>query len=193
MPRSIKLRRQLSTCRHFRSDQRRMSTMGLDIRAYNRLKLRPDINSNEWEHLDYRKFVQISAQEIEWSQGFGERAGQLQPGTYEFEKSYGFRAGSYSGYGAFRNWLAKLAGYGSAEAFWNGKATEGPFVELINFADNEGVFDACTSAKLAKDFANGDARAKASTGLEVIYYYGLYQQWRQALELAADGGCLRFR
>ena len=71
---------------------------------------------------------------------------------------FSFRAGSYSGYGEWRNDLAIAAGYkGGSEEVWM-KADSGdyggPFEELINFADNEGVIGPVISQKLYDDFVN---------------------------------------
>jgi hypothetical protein len=107
---------------------------------------------------------------------------------YRYAEEFDFRAGSYSGYNAWRAWLAGLVGT-TPEKVWN-NPKPGPFVELINFADNEGTIGPKTAAKLAKDFAEYDSHAKkASTdGWE----YERYQHWRKAMEMAADGGAISF-
>ena len=66
-----------------------------------------------------------------------------------------FRAGSYSGYGEWRNDLA-LASMGiGAETVWK-KADDGeknlPFSELINFSDADGIIGPMASQRLYQDF-----------------------------------------
>jgi hypothetical protein len=120
--------------------------------------------------------------------------------AYRSEESDGFQAGSYGGYNAWRNQLAELAGYPKGQyeqhgsrwdshcvACWNGAA--GPFAELINFSDCDGVIGAAVSAKLAADFAEHQAKADAHPDARFREKYAL---WRHAFEKAADGGCVDF-
>ena len=121
---------------------------------------------------------------------------------YHADDSFGFRAGSYSGYNWWRDQLAALAGYPltahigghrggelmHAASVWN-DPRPGPFVELINFSDAEGVIGPRTSAKLAKDFAAFQAKADAHPD---DYFRAKYADWRKAFEMAADGGAVDF-
>lgn len=114
-----------------------------------------------------------------------------------YDQRDGFRAGSYGGYGQWREQLAALAGYakstfdgespshfyGACEAFF------GPFHELINFSDCEGTIGPVISAKLALDFAAFQARADAHPDER---FRLLYQQWRRAFDMAAIGGAVQF-
>jgi len=112
----------------------------------------------------------------------------------------GLHAGSYGGYNRWREQLAELAGYpaGDYEQYgrtyqshcvpcWNGEA--GPFSELINFSDCEGVIGASVSAKLAKDFADFQPKADAH---EDDRFRMKYAEWRQAFEMASDSGAVDF-
>ena len=112
------------------------------------------------------------------------------------EDRHHFRAGSYSGYNAWREELAELAGYPLTEGdrglrhdsgAWD--ATEGPFWELINFADNEGTIGPVVSAKLAKDFAAYQEKADTHPS---GHFRDLYAQWRIAFEDAAQDGAVDF-
>lgn len=107
---------------------------------------------------------------------------------------FGFHAGSYSGYNQWREWLAALAGHGTPETIWNTPSPSGPFVEMINFSDCEGTIGPDVSAKLAKDFAEWDERAKVSGEGDGGKYsnYGRYCNFREAFEAAADGGKVIF-
>lgn len=122
--------------------------------------------------------------------------------AYRYEETIRFHAGSYGGYGRWRDELAELAGYELGEygahgrtwssyaaAVWANPQKPGPFVELINFSDCEGTIGAKTSAKLAKDFS--DFQEKADTHTEE-YFRQKYAEWRKAFEMAADGGAVRF-
>lgn len=129
-------------------------------------------------------------------------------GVYSAEYSMGFRAGSYRGYNAWREELAKLAGYSAVpvDRYNTGKvemrhdygawqAESGPFLELIEFSDCEGTIGSTVSAKLAKDFADWDERAKQHDDASQNWhgrFYSLYQQWRTAFEMAANGGAVDF-
>ena len=63
-----------------------------------------------------------------------------------------------------------------------------PFVELIDFADNEGYIGPTVAAKLARDFAQHEASILSP---EVEGWQAkLYRDWRHAFELAADNGCV---
>lgn len=130
---------------------------------------------------------------------FPERADGIKDGYYTFAEEFDFAAGSYGGYGGFRNQLAKLAGYSPvmaddhpyAAGAW--EQTSGPFWELINFADNEGVIGPATSAKLAKDFAEFQPKADAlDASLDNTYFQERYARWRKAFEIAQDGGAVDF-
>lgn len=68
-------------------------------------------------------------------------------------------------------------------------ATGGPFWELINFSDCEGVLGPATSAKLAGDFATWQEKADQHPDEA---FRVLYARWRKACEMAADGGALVF-
>src|SRR6185369_8640605 len=71
---------------------------------------------------------------------YPERADGVTEGAiYSYADRDGFRAGSYSGYNAWRRQLAKLAGWGSDDDCWNSGDKPGPFKELICFSDCEGV------------------------------------------------------
>lgn len=120
--------------------------------------------------------------------------------AYRSEDSDGFRAGSYGGYNHWREQLAVLAGYpaGQYEQWgnswdshcvpcWNGAT--GPFSELINFSDCEGVIGTAVSSKLARDFA--EHQAKADTHPDERFRER-YASWREAFEKASDRGCVEF-
>lgn len=103
----------------------------------------------------------------------------------------GFRAGSYSGYGAWREQLSLMVFGHPAEHIWaNAKQFIGePFFELINFSDCEGAIGPVVSAKLAKDFREG--RPLISTHLSP-YFKEAYDLWLNAFETARQDGLVLF-
>lgn len=161
--------------------------MGLDITAYRNAKKTEgvELDSNGYPK-DYDRFDLVSENDIEYTEeNFPGRTEGVTTGVYEPEESFGFRAGSYGGYNSWRNQLAQIAGFRDATDVWDNHR-EGPFVELINFSDCEGIIGPKVSAKLAKDFA--DHADKAGYG----YFRDKYDEWRKAFEMAADGGYVDF-
>ena len=165
--------------------------MGLDITAYRKVSPAPEANLDSDGYPKDADCVLVHQASLEFTEeNWPGRSGGLKPGVYSVTDEYDFRAGSYGGYNAWRNWLATVAGYANAEAAWNSGQTEGPFYELIHFADNEGVIGAAASAKLAKDFA--DHQTKAEQLSPDGYYIQKYNDWRKAFEMAADDGFVNF-
>ena len=101
---------------------------------------------------------------------FASRFDDLEEVPYEVEEAFGFRAGSYSGYGAWRRELAELVGVLDLEYFWarldqmvelnEPEPVDMPFWQLLHFSDCEGTIGPDTCKKLAKNFAEWEERAK---------------------------------
>ncbi len=162
--------------------------MGLDITAYRRLAPAPDAElDSDGCPKDWKHYVRLRSN----SDFPAQAEGITENVVLGFAESVGFRAGSYSDYNAWRDRLADLAGYGSAKACWSSGA-EGPFCELINFSDCEGVIGPKVAAKLAKDFADWDERARDYFGGFDGWFIEQYERWRKAFEMAADGGAVDF-
>ncbi len=164
--------------------------MGLDIVAYRQLTPNPGAELDgdgypvEWDtnvRLDERsKFTE--------EQFPGRSEGIPDAAVCTFSESFAFRAGSYGGYNEWRNELAKLAGFESAQDFWDNATDDAPFFELINFSDCEGIIGPKASAELAKDFASHTPH-DAFAG----WFAENYENWKTAFEMAADGGAVDFR
>jgi hypothetical protein len=184
--------------------------MGLDITAYCVCKdLGPAQegidNDPRWDEENVT-YVFVEPHFVQRADGLSDRH------FYSYEDSLSFRAGSYGGYSAWRNLLAQFAGYpkcqprerdelypdfqaASREAnpyAWGAfeqEKEEGPFYELINMSDCEGVIGPKTSAKLAKDFHDHLQRAR-----EELKDYDLsrYEYWMQAFEMASRDGFVKF-
>lgn len=167
--------------------------MGLDITAYRGLTAitnpqvyedgSPRNNSSQW----------IDQQVIDWTEdNWPGRSEGLSVGYYVWDDTFGFCAGSYSGYNHWRQQLARYAGYESAEHVWHTKPT-GPFVELIDFADNEGFIGPIVSKKLARDFSDHkSAIVKKALSDRDEYFIQQYLAWEKCFEVAAEGGCVEF-
>ncbi|WP_155420373.1 hypothetical protein [Burkholderia cepacia] len=168
---------------------------GLDVTAYSGLK------RVEFPTLSSDGEPQGKNQVILSPVDFPERFRGLESGkVYQFDSSFDFRAGSYSGYNAWRNELAKLAGYQPSastrnnvvesrydETVW--KLDHGPFWELINFSDAEGVIGPEVCRKVYRDFVQyRDQAAKVPDA----YFYESYGDWMKAFEMCADNGAIVF-
>ncbi|MDQ0035887.1 hypothetical protein J2W30_003660 [Variovorax boronicumulans] len=176
--------------------------MGLDITAYRRLTLRDSSINEDGEAVD-----PITGETLDdclrvfANPGFpGREEGLIDRAVYAYEESDDVLGMSYGRYNAWRESLAKLAGYPLTEvterfgpsrmlhagACWAGAT--GPFSELINFADNEGTIGPVVAAKLARDFAEFEERAKA-IGDD---FYQAFLDLKRGSEMAADSGALDF-
>jgi hypothetical protein len=102
----------------------------------------------------------------------------------EHTETHRFRAGSYGGYNA---WRADLQRQFNPEP-----RPDGPFYELIWFADNEGCIGELAAAELLADFRQHAAEYRPPTDDPYGYYVEKYADWTRAFELAADGGLVSF-
>lgn len=109
--------------------------------------------------------------------------------VWSYSDSYKFNAGSYHGYGAWREQLATLVGFPEA---WEErrKRTDLPFYGLIVFADNEGTIGPAACAKLAKDFEEWSERASGT--VRYAWCVGTYDRFAQAFRDAARNGAVEF-
>lgn len=107
-------------------------------------------------------------------------------------EALGWRAGSYSGYGEWRNWLSETMLGVEAPVVWNDEAwQDAPFYELIHYSDCEGLIGPEVCAKLAADFDNNRDKLPERS-LPWLWYLDLYEQWSQGFHLAANHGCVVF-
>ena len=167
--------------------------MGLDVTAYKNAKRLNEFTADEWGEPKDIDSVQA------YIADFKERAGNITDGYYTYDDSYGFRAGSYSGYNNWRDELARLAGYQNTKYDEHGYEREshaagawkldgGPFWELINFSDCEGILGTEVCKKLLADFIEYDEKAKSFDS----YFYERYKEWTEGMKYAADNGFFDF-
>lgn len=176
--------------------------MGLDISAHRKITKIDAVFDADGEPIDpaTREPIGYDLQAY-INPNFPGRADEIEDrAIYSSEDSFGFHAGGYGGFNAWRNELARLAGYplGQYEQYgrmwdsycvacWDG--AKGPFSELINFSDCEGVIGAAVARKLARDFAEF---AEAASKVEFPHFKAKYDEWQKAFEMAADGGAVHF-
>lgn len=166
--------------------------MGLDITAYRKLtKVEDPIDymNKDGNVKNYTTHLRVSI-----SSDFPSQAEGLEDGAiYIFSKIMSFRAGSYSGYNSWRDHLAIMAGYSSARNAWHQVNPVGPFVEIINFTDCDGIIGPVVSKKLAQDFADHQPIAEQyAKEHNLSWWLGLYTMWRKAFVMAADDGAIEF-
>jgi hypothetical protein len=168
---------------------------GLDITAYSGLTIveSPVLSSDG--------MPQEKNQVILSPVDFPERFRGLESGkVYQFGSSFDFRAGSYSGYNAWRNELAKLAGYRPSVSFRNKivelrydetvwKGEHGPFWELIDFSDAEGVIGPDVCRRVYRDFVQYRSQAAQ---VPDAYFRESYDDWIKAFEMCANNGAIVF-
>lgn len=163
--------------------------MGLDISAYAQAEFlysQQPQTENEWDRFwETGNLVSVK----NW--GGWEQFEGLQEGVYRVSSSMGFRAGSYSGYNAFRADLCRFALKVDPDEVWNnlGKYKGAPFVELINFSDCEGFIGPVASEKLYSDFQQHwtDYSLNADE-----YSASKYNDWLSAFDLAREDGFVEF-
>lgn len=169
--------------------------MGLDIRVYQGIKPLPDHpftdDCRELEHVrPYSEFEHsMVGIPYEVEDGRTARATSCYEPTGE---SFGFRAGSYSGYSLWREALSQAAlGVVANDVWENIEEYSGkPFFELIHFSDCEGMIGAVCARKLAFDFETFDPEKLRLNpgGFTDDQYIEVYRDFQRAFRLAGDGG-----
>jgi hypothetical protein len=162
--------------------------MGLDITAYSHLEsvgcCNLDLDSCD-EALHTRAYVYSSfPQSMRGLIAYGSEDNFTLSGCFKktaITEVYDFHAGSYSGYGQWRNRL---------QVEFNPYMTEsGPFYELIWFSDCEGAIGPDAASDLFEDFLIHDHKAES---LEQPYFYDQYKEWTLACSLARASGLIEF-
>lgn len=115
------------------------------------------------------------------------------PGLYWAKTRLDHRIGSYSGYGEWREQLARLMLDTSCEELWAcPEAFSDPFVYLLNFSDCEGAFGPECCKVLTKHFKKNEsifiARVQLSGLEEPEGYIEVYRCFRELFEFATKRG-----
>lgn len=186
--------------------------MGLDITAISEIKpieVPEGIEKYSDEYYDWENELNVGHL---WGIWFNPSFPTQQEGLPEADtvfsegEEYGFRAGSYSGYGEWRDTLAKVGASfpgGSYEA-WENEGGDYPFEELINFSDAEGYIAAPVTDKLCQDFVNLeedviDIVDKAwlkihptieLTGNDKDWFLAKWNDWKGAMCTASQDGAV---
>lgn len=177
--------------------------MGIDIIAFKNIKKVDCVFDIDGEPIDpvTREYID-NVTTFYKNPDFPGRADEIEDDCcYEYEDTEHFFRRSYGRYNYLRNMLAQLAGYPlrqydddyqkNIDTFcldcWEGK--EGPFSELINFSDCEGVIDSKNSKKLFSDFEKFQNKANKFQDDEFLYFYNSI---RDAFKMASDNGVVRF-
>lgn len=163
--------------------------MGLDITAYSRLTA-VGKHVEDWceedDHVhafSYDSFPQsFRGIPILGTDYFPDGSAFLEGGCYavtDNTETHGFRAGSYGGYNV---WRANLQ-----EQFNPDRHPDGPFYELIWFADSEGTIGPEAARDLLADF-----QELADPDVVPAGWPNRFSDWTRAFELAAADGLVRF-
>lgn len=165
--------------------------MGLQITAYNRLELVEGCKEQEkdyFENVNSRVITLFDNPEFPFH--IGTLNGQS---LYKVKgQSFSFRSGNTKSFKDWKEWLAKVGGYGSLSDAWKSKHY-GPFLELLNFSDSEGTIGPVLARKLSQDFNDYEKFAKEKSN-DLTYGYEFYKNWKKAFNLAAkDNGVVIFK
>jgi hypothetical protein len=171
---------------------------GLDVTAYEGLEI---VKAPRF----YQDGEPLGPQQVKLEPGedeFAARFAGLQAGkVYHYRNAFEFSAGSYSGYNRWRNELARLAGYpasastsvkGVSEQRYDAtawKLKKGPFWELINFSDAEGVIGPQACKRIYADFIQYQPAIRGHADADFL---ASYNDWFKAFKLCANGGALAF-
>jgi hypothetical protein len=193
--------------------------MGLDISAISDVKsveIPEDIELWSDEYYDWEQDIGGNVWNLNPNSWFPEQSEGLTDGPVQAQgEQYGFRAGSYSGYGEWRDDLARAAGYiGGAQQVWGnfdtgesmGDIYSKPFTHLINFSDADGVIGPIVSEKLYQDFVNYEDDVmkivdqwylkldpdKEYDTETVKWFRAKYNDWKQAFNIARNNGAVIF-
>ena len=198
--------------------------MGLDISVISQIEkveIPEDIELWSDEYYDWEETLHGSVWNLHPQYPFHEQGEGIEEGAYiSTGEDWGFRAGSYGGYGMWREWLAQASGHHSAESMWD-KADEGdyghPFMELINFSDADGVIGPVASKKLYRDFVTNESNVmntmdhwyltqkpirhdswrdgeepKPIDRGDFQWFQARYKDWTEAFRIASDNGAVIF-
>ncbi len=167
--------------------------MGLDITAYAKVTLVRAIDLEDYNKDEGARTLANGGGHCYLFENCDDRpqSDGMPAGIYATSGFFGFDAGSYGGYNAWRDQLAQMMLDMMARQVWEadkGSLAGRPFVELIDFSDCEGFIGPKTCAKLSADFAKNQDKANKSDRR----FRDMYANWHKAFAIASEGGAVRF-
>ncbi len=132
---------------------------------------------------------------------FPHHAMPLTGGIYSFHEQYHFRAGSYSGYNVFRDWISQQILGKTQDDVCHlirdcNPATypDQGIVWLVYFSDCEGIISGERCEPILAGLEKHKDRLFAATKsfANSVYYHEKVEDWIKALALAVDGGFVKF-
>jgi hypothetical protein len=190
--------------------------MGLDISVISQIKpiyMPEDIQlwSDEYYDWEEKQDIEGSVWNFKPNRHFVVQAEGLPDGLgFGTGEEYSFRAGSYSGYGEWRDLLAKVALDMGVQGVWNkidsGEGySEIPFSEQLNFSDADGIIGPVASKKLYNDYVSyeKDIMKKLDRyylkfedfeidGETYEWFKQKYNDWKEAFRIASNNGAVIF-
>ena len=159
--------------------------MGLDISVYQNIK---KVITEDYEEFDFAAFV-IDDRWLYKIKNL-EKNAKYVGDIAEPEVGY-----SYSSHYQFRNYLCEIILEREVKRFSDEELDEKmPFIELIDFADNEGCLDWEVSEKLYKDFVEyKDKAVKYLEEQNEPHFRDRYLDWLKVFEVAKERGVVVFR
>jgi hypothetical protein len=177
--------------------------MGLDIRAYSHLTYvgRHEKWSDEDSHYDLHHLAYSYDAFPHALLGVPDVLAETTPSGAKFLSGGCFKVTEKTEthhfrqpYSSYNRWRQDLANRFNPYRDGGPPDPEGPFYELIWFADNEGTLCELSAINLLADFRQHEAEYRtAHLGTEHgDYFVAKYADWLRACELAADGGLIDF-
>jgi len=189
--------------------------MGLDITAISQmksLKSPPGVELWSDEFYDWEEEQGGNIWNTGQNQHFPAQSEGVPGGLVQgLGDTFQFRAGSYSGYGEWRDDLARAMGNESgARGMWtsidNGGTNDKPFQELINFSDADGLIGPIVSQKLYEDFVSYESEIEKAIDWwylkmdehkeyntdDVKWFKQKYSDWKHAFDVARQNGMVIF-
>lgn len=159
--------------------------------------------------LDVTSYEKVELLDPQPADGYGGNAAQLEPAGfpatfgevlqpgkwYRTEGRNSFRAGSYSYYNRFRQFLWSCVSGDSIELLWSepAKYADKPFALLCNFSDCDGCIGPDVAQVLAREFTEHQKSFHQTALLaDEPDFVRLYDQFLAAFSAAADTGAVRF-
>lgn len=158
--------------------------MGLDITAY--------------ENIEFKEVIEDESEVSFYNGGYFEQSNmtEIENKNLEisFSRSHDFRAGSYGGYGVFRNNLSVIINNRTQDDIFKNCENESikklPFFYLINFSDCEGYIGTSYCEILYNDFCKHEEEYMEKQEHE--YAKEKYLEFKKAFELAKNNGLVNF-